>query len=84
MVAESIAYAVCSLAGLDLELRSVDDIAAWLDDPDAFKGGMATMHIGAASLITTIPPALFERASLFLAADTIVTAAASMLRGSLY
>jgi hypothetical protein len=58
VVAESIACAVCLLAGLDLELRSVDDVASWLDDPDAFKAGMAAIHQGAASLISAVAPAL--------------------------
>ena len=58
VVAESIAYAVCSLAGLDLELRSVDYVAGWLDDPDAFKAGMAAIHASASSLISAIEPAL--------------------------
>ena len=41
VVAESVAYAVCSLSGLDLSLRSVDDVAGWGHpqghDPAAFR-----------------------------------------------
>jgi hypothetical protein len=51
VVAESVAYAVCSRFGLDLSLRSVNYVAGWLDDPDGFKTGMAAIHAGAASLI---------------------------------
>jgi hypothetical protein len=44
VVAESVAYAVCSRFGLDLSLRSVDDVADWLDDSEAFRVGMAANH----------------------------------------
>ena len=69
VVAESIAYAVCSLSGLEMELRSVDYVAGWLDDPDAFKAGMAAIHHGASSLISAVEPAL-------LVADTELPLAA--------
>jgi hypothetical protein len=67
-VAESIAYAVCSLAGLEIELCSVDYVAGWLDDPDAFKAAMAAIHAGAASLIAAIEPTLYDFDRLPLAA----------------
>jgi hypothetical protein len=54
VVAESVAYAVCSRFGLDLSLRSVDYVAGWLDDSEAFRLGMAAIHDGAASLIDAI------------------------------
>jgi hypothetical protein len=58
VVAESVAYAVCSRFGLDLSLRSVDDVAGWGHpqghDPEAFRLGMAAIHDGAASLIDAI------------------------------
>jgi antirestriction protein ArdC len=54
VVAESVAYAVCSRFGLDLTLRSVDYVAGWLDDPAAFHVGMTAIHDGAASLIDAI------------------------------
>ena len=67
VVAESVAYAVCSRFGLDLSLRSFDDVAGWLDDPAAFRVGMATIHDGAASLIDAIEAAMFPPAELELA-----------------
>ena len=54
VVAESVSYAVCSRFGLDLSLCSVDYVAGWLEDPDAFRLGMAAIHDGAASLIDAI------------------------------
>jgi hypothetical protein len=39
VVAESVAFAVCSLFGLDMTLRSVDYVAGWFDDPEAFRAG---------------------------------------------
>jgi len=58
VIAESVAYAVCSRFGLDLSLRSVDYVASWLDDPEAFRAGMAAIHDGAASLIDAIEAAM--------------------------
>ncbi|MDF3041628.1 MAG: hypothetical protein K0Q71_4334, partial [Thermomicrobiales bacterium] len=58
VVAESIADAVCSRFGLDLSLRSVDDVAGWLEDPEAFRVGMAAIHDGAAFLIDAIEGAM--------------------------
>jgi hypothetical protein len=72
VVAESVAYAVCSRFGLDLSLRSVDYVAGWGHpqghDPDAFRVGMAAIHDGAASLIDAIEAAMtdageFDRAA---------------------
>jgi antirestriction protein ArdC len=60
VVAESVAYAVCSRFGLDLSLRSVDYVAGWLDDSDGFKTGMAAIHDGAASLIDAIEALLTD------------------------
>jgi hypothetical protein len=58
VVAESVAYAVCSRFGLDLSLRSVDYVAGWGHpqghDSEAFRLGMAAIHDGAASLIDAI------------------------------
>jgi len=68
VVAESVAYAVCSRFGLDLSLRSVDYVAGWLDDPEAFRVGMATIHDGAASLIDAIEAAMTDAGELELAA----------------
>jgi hypothetical protein len=54
VVAECVAYAVCSRFGLDPSLRSVDYVAGWGHpqghDPEAFRVGMAAIHDGAASL----------------------------------
>jgi hypothetical protein len=58
VVAESVAYAVCSRFGLDLSLRSVDYVAGWLDDPEAFRVGLTAIHDGAASLIDAIESAM--------------------------
>jgi antirestriction protein ArdC len=58
VIAESVAYAVCSRFGLDMSLRSVDYVAGWLDDPEAFRVGMAAIHDGAASLIDAIEAAM--------------------------
>jgi antirestriction protein ArdC len=68
VIAESVAYAVCSRFGLDLSLRSVDYVASWLDDPEAFRVGMAAIHDGAASLIDAIEAAIIEEGGLELAA----------------
>jgi hypothetical protein len=68
VVAESVAYAVCSRFGLDLSLRSVDYVAGWLDEPEAFRVGMAAIHDGAASLIDAIESAMTEAGELELAA----------------
>jgi hypothetical protein len=58
VVAESVAYAVCSRFGLDLSLHSVDYVAGWLDDPEAFRVGMAAIDDGAAALIDAIEGAM--------------------------
>jgi hypothetical protein len=72
MVAESLAYAVCSGFGVDLSLRSVDNIAGWGHpqghDPEAFRVGMAAIHDGAAALIDAIEAAMTDTAELELAA----------------
>ena len=68
VVAESVAYAVCSRFGLDLSLRSVDYVAGWLDDPEAFRVGMAAIHDGAAGLIDAIEAAMPDAGELELAA----------------
>jgi hypothetical protein len=69
VVAESVAYAVCSRFGLDLSLRSVDYVAGWLDDPEAFRVGiMAAIHDGAAALIDAIEAAMTGPDELELAA----------------
>jgi hypothetical protein len=68
VVAESVAYAVCSRFGLDLSLRSVGYVAGWLDDPAAFRLGMAAIHDGAASLIDAIDAAMIDAGELELAA----------------
>ena len=58
VVAESVAYAVCSRFGLDLSLSSVEYVAGWGHpqghNPEAFRVGMAAIHDGAASLIDAI------------------------------
>jgi hypothetical protein len=65
VVAESVAYAVCSRFGLDLTLRSVDYVAGWGHpqghDPEAFHVDMAATHDGAASLIDAIAVAMSNR-----------------------
>jgi hypothetical protein len=68
VVAESVAYAVCSRFALDLSLRSAGYAAGWLDDPDGFKSGMAAIHDGAASLIDAIEPLLTDADEVDLAA----------------
>ena len=68
VVAESVASAVCSRFGLDLSLRSVDYVAGWLDDPEAFRVGMAAIHDGAASLIDAIEAATTDAGELELIA----------------
>jgi hypothetical protein len=50
VIAQSIAYAVCSRFGPDMSLRSVEYIAGWLDDPKPFRAGMTAIHDGAAPL----------------------------------
>ena len=68
VVAESVAYAVCSRFGLDLSLRSVDYVAGWLADPEAFRVGMGAIHDGAASLIDAIEAAMTDPGELAPAA----------------
>jgi antirestriction protein ArdC len=68
VVAESVAYAVCSRFGLDLALRSAEYVAGWLDDPDAFRAGMAAIHHGAASLIDALEVAIDRDSAPSLAA----------------
>lgn len=68
VVAESVVYAVCSRFGLDLSLRSVDYVAGWLDDPEAFRVGMAAIHDGAAALIDAIEAAMTDGDEVQLAA----------------
>ena len=68
VIAESVAYAVCSRFGLDLTLRSVDYVAGWLDDPAAFRIGMAAIHDGAASLIDALEAAMTDACEFDLAA----------------
>jgi hypothetical protein len=72
VVAEFVAYAVCSQFGLDLSLRSVDDVAGWGHrqghDPEAFRVGMAAIHDGAASLIDAIEASMTDAGALELAA----------------
>ena len=72
VVAESVAYAVCSRFGLDLSLRSVDYVAGWGHpqghDPEAFRLGMAAIHDGAASLIDAFEALLLDADEIKLAA----------------
>jgi len=68
VVAESVAYAVCSRFGLDLSLRSVDHVAGWLDDPEAFCLGMTAIHDGAAVLTDAIETSMTDSGKLELAA----------------
>ena len=68
LIAESVAYIVCSQFGLDLSLRSADYVAGWIDDPAAFRTGMAVIHDAAASLIDAVTPALAVEPPLELAA----------------
>ena len=71
VVAESVAYAVCSRFGLDLSLRSVDYVAGWpWYDPEAFRVGMAAIHDGAASLIDAIEAAMTDAGELDPAASS--------------
>jgi hypothetical protein len=70
--AKSVPYAVCSRFGLDLSLRSADDVTGWGHpqghDPEAFRVGMAAIHDGAASLIDAIESAMADAGELELAA----------------
>jgi hypothetical protein len=72
VVAESVASAVCSRFGLDMTLRSVDDVAGWGHpqghDPEAFRMGMAAIHVGAASLIDAFEAVMTGAGELELAA----------------
>ena len=68
VVPESVASAVCSRFGLDLSLRSVDYVAGWLDDPEAFRVGMAAIHDGASSVIDAIEAAMTDAGELELIA----------------
>src|SRR5688572_16032983 len=55
VVAESVAYAVCSRFGLDLSLRSVDDVAGWLDDPEAVTRARSRSATNAGAYRTGVP-----------------------------
>jgi hypothetical protein len=72
VVAESVAYAVCSRFGLDLSLRSVDYVAGWGHpqghDPEAFRISIAAIHEGAASLIDAIEAVMTGAGEIPLAA----------------
>ena len=50
------------------EIRSVEYVAGWLDDPEAFRVGMAAIHDGAASLIDAIEAAMTDAGEVQLAA----------------
>jgi hypothetical protein len=50
------------------EICSVEYVAGWLDDPAAFRVGMAAIHDGAASLIDAIEAALTDAGGVELAA----------------
>jgi antirestriction protein ArdC len=68
VIAESVAYAVCTRFGLDLELRSAHYVATWLDDAETFRAGMAAIHAAAASLIDALEAELTAPDVLPLAA----------------
>ena len=68
VVAGSVVPAVCSRLGLDMALRSVDYVALWLDDSEAFRAGMAAIHHGASALIDAIKWAMLEIDEFQLAA----------------
>ncbi|MFN8663195.1 MAG: hypothetical protein U0075_15005 [Thermomicrobiales bacterium] len=53
---------------MDLALRSADYVARWIDDPAAFRAGMAVIHEAAASLIDVVAPALTANTPLEVAA----------------
>ena len=42
------------------EIRSVEYVAGWLDDPEAFRTGMAAIRDSAASLIDAIEAAVVD------------------------
>ena len=67
VVAELVAYAVCSRFGFDMALRSVDDVAGW-GHPQAFRVGIAAIHDGPALLIDAIEAAMTDAGELDLAA----------------
>jgi hypothetical protein len=67
-LAESVAYAVGSRFGLDLALRSTTYVASRLNDPEAFRTGMAAIHDAATALIDAIEEALALGTALDLAA----------------
>jgi hypothetical protein len=66
------AYPVCSRFGLDLSLRSIDDVAGWGHpqghDSEAFRVSMAASHDGAASLMDAIEGAMTDAGEHDLAA----------------
>jgi hypothetical protein len=68
VIAESVASAVCARFGPDLDRRSTHYVATWLEDPGAFKFGMAAIHDGAASLIDALAAASLPAGSRSLGA----------------
>jgi hypothetical protein len=56
------------LSRIQLTLRSAHYAASWLEDPAAFRRGMAAIHDGAASLIDAIEEHLLAADEVDLAA----------------
>ena len=50
------------------EIRSVEYVAGWLDDQEAFRTDMAAIHDGAASQIDAIESAMTDAREVQLAA----------------
>ena len=72
VVAESVAYAVCSQFGLDLSLRSVDYVASWgtrrAMTRRRSEWAWPPIHDGAASLLDAIEAAMTDTSERDLAA----------------
>jgi hypothetical protein len=72
VVAESVAYAVCSRFGLDLSLRSVDYVAGWGTRTAMTwrrsEWAWPPIHDGAASLLDAIEAAMTDTSERDLAA----------------
>jgi hypothetical protein len=68
LIAESVASIGCSQFGLNLSMRFTDCVTHWIDDPVAFRAGMAVFHDAAASLINAVALVLAVITPLDLAA----------------
>jgi hypothetical protein len=56
--ADSVAYVVCQVAGLDISSSAVDYVATWAsrDDSEVLEAALAAIHMAAASILADLEP----------------------------